>query len=129
MAVAVGARAEVQHVVIERDCARSLGSGDVDVLGTPAVVALCERAAVAAVHDDIDPSTTTVGSRVDLEHLAPTPPGRRVTARAVLERVDGKRLHFRIEASDETGVIARGEHVRVVVDRARFAATAITRGT
>src|SRR5688572_15213684 len=103
-------------MVTDADTARALGSGDVDVLGTPKVVALCEQAAVAAV----GPDGTTVGVRIDIEHLSPTPVGHRVVAQARLQTKEGRTLTFDIEAWDAAGVIARGTHVRVVVDRERF---------
>jgi predicted thioesterase len=116
--------ATVERTVGSRDTASSLGSGDVDVLGTPAVVALCERASIAAVADSLEASQTTVGTNVTLDHLAPTGIGRHVTARARLEDVDGRTLRFSVEASDGSGVIARGTHTRVIVERERFVAGA-----
>jgi fluoroacetyl-CoA thioesterase len=111
-----GAEATVEHAVTDADTARALGSGDVDVLGTPKVVALCEAAAVKAV----GPDETTVGVRIDIEHLSPTAIGQRVVARARLQAKEGRMLTFDVEASDPAGVIARGTHVRVAVDRERF---------
>lgn len=125
MPIEPGAEATVEHVVTEADTALSLGSGDVSVLGTPAVVALCERAAVESLRLDI--GQTSVGTNVTIDHLAPTAVGRRVVARARLDAVEGRKLRFSIEASDPAGVIARGTHVRVIVDRARFAADAAER--
>jgi predicted thioesterase len=119
-----GLEATADHVVTDADTASALGSGDVAVFGTPALVALCEGAAVAAVSAALDPGQTSVGTNISLDHLAPTAPGRQVTAHARLERVEGRTLHFSIEASDPSGGIARGTHTRVVVDRDRFLNTA-----
>jgi predicted thioesterase len=119
-----GLEAEVERVVSKADTAASLGSGDVDVLGTPAVVALCEMAAVAAVSASLGPGQTTVGTDVNIEHIAPTVIGVRVVAHARLERADGRTLHFAVEATDRSGTIARGTHSRVIVDRDRFIASA-----
>lgn len=127
MPVTPGLEADVERVVADADTASALGSGDVDVFGTPAVVAMCEEAAVAAVARSIDSGQTTVGTSITLDHLAPTLVGRRVLARAHLERVDGRTLHFDVEASDGTGPIARGTHTRVVVDRDRFLSGAAER--
>jgi predicted thioesterase len=127
MTLEPGLEASVSRVVAEADTASSLGSGDVDVLGTPAVVALCEAAAVRAVSETLEESHTTVGVRIDLEHLAPTSLGRAVTARAELATVDGRTLGFVVEAADDAGVIARGSHTRVVVDRTRFLEAARSR--
>ena len=120
MSITPGLVVSIERTVGESDTASVLGSGDVDVLGTPAVVALCEQAAVRAVSDALSSGQTTVGVRVDIEHVAPTPPGGRVVARARLSAVNGRRLQFDVEASDERGVIARGSHSRVLVDRERF---------
>lgn len=115
-----GLEATTDHLVTEDDTASALGSGDVAVYATPAVVALCENAAVAAVAAALDPADTTVGTNITLDHLAPTAPGRRVRAHARLDRVDGRTLQFTVAASDPSGPIARGTHTRVVVDRERF---------
>jgi predicted thioesterase len=120
VSITPGLEASVQRVVGPTDTARALGSGDVDVLGTPAVVALCEQAAVAAVADALDPSQTSVGTNITIDHLAPTVVGRTVTARAHLDEVDGRTLRFVVEVSDGSVVVARGTHARVVVDRERF---------
>jgi len=122
-----GRQATVEETVTEDMTADRLGSGDVPVLGTPAVLALVEAAAVAAVADELQPGTTTVGASVALDHLAPTPVGGTVTATAALARVDERRLTFRFEVTDAAGPVARGEHVRVIVDRDRFVGSARAR--
>lgn len=104
--------------------AERLRSGDVAVLGTPAVLALVEAAAVAAIATALTPGQTTVGISVELEHVAPTPVGARVVARSELVRVDGRQLRFSFEVGDPLGTVARGMHTRVIVDRQRFLATA-----
>lgn len=120
MQIEPGLHAEVEHTVADADTAQALGSGDVAVLGTPAVVALCERAAVAALAPALEAAQTSVGTNVTIDHVAPTVSGRRVTARARLERVEGRMMTFAVDASDDTGAIASGTHTRVVVDRQRF---------
>ncbi|MGH2546822.1 MAG: thioesterase family protein [Actinomycetota bacterium] len=122
-----GRQATVEETVTEGMTADRLGSGDVLVLGTPAVLALVEAAAVAAVADELEPGTTTVGASVALDHLAPTPVGGTVTATAALAQVEGRRLTFRFEVTDAAGPVARGEHVRVIVDRDRFLGSARAR--
>jgi fluoroacetyl-CoA thioesterase len=104
------------------DTALALGSGDVEALGTPRVVALVEAATVAAVATALDSRSTTVGSRVELDHLAPTPVGAVVRAEAVLAEAAGRRLRFTVTLSQDGRVVARGVVVRVVVDRDRFGA-------
>ncbi|MGH2654081.1 MAG: thioesterase family protein [Actinomycetota bacterium] len=122
-----GRQATVEETVTEDMTADRLGSGDVPVLGTPAVLALVEAAAVAAVADELEPGTTTVGASVSLDHLAPTPVGGTVTATAALAQVESRRLTFRFEVTDAAGPVARGEHVRVIVDRDRFLGSARAR--
>lgn len=122
-----GRQATVEETVTEEMTAPELGSGDVPVLGTPAVLALVEAAAMAAVADALEPGATSVGTSVKLDHLAPTPVGGTVTATAALAEVDGRRLAFRFEVTDGAGPVARGTHVRTVVDRERFLGTARAR--
>jgi fluoroacetyl-CoA thioesterase len=119
-----GLQATVTETVTDDMTAERLGSGDVPVLGTPAVLAMVEAAAMAAVADELESATTTVGASVDLTHVAPTEIGAEVVATAALAEVDGQRLRFRFEVTDPAGPVARGEHVRVVVDRERFLETA-----
>ncbi len=115
-----GLSASCALTVEESDTADSLGSGDVPVLGTPKVVALCEQATVAAVAASLGPGQTTVGMRVQLDHLVPTAVGHAVTADAVLDKVEGRRLTFTVSVNDTRGVVAAGRVTRVVVDRDRF---------
>lgn len=120
MAPEIGASATVSHVVADADTAVALGSGDVAVLGTPRVVALCEAATVAAVAAQLGEGETTVGTAVRLEHLAAVAVGGRVEARAVLEEAEGRRLVFAVTVASERGPVATGEVTRVVVERKRF---------
>ena len=116
----VGDSSTVTHVVTEADTATAFGSGDVDVLGTPKVVALVEAATVAAIAGQVTDTETTVGAHVDLEHLRPTRVGAAVTAEATLREVDGNRLVFDVRLLEEGRLVARGTVTRVLVDRARF---------
>ena len=116
-----GRRATVRLDVGSDDLATAFASGDVRVLATPRVVALLEQASVEAVRDALPDGTTTVGSWIEMEHLAPTPAGGTVEGTAVLESVEGRRLEFAISAVDGEGrVVARGRHRRALVDRSRF---------
>jgi predicted thioesterase len=116
-----GLAATIRQMVGEDDTAEAVGSGDVPVLATPVVLTLVERAAVAAIAPHLDPGTTTVGARVGLDHLAPSPIGTRVSASSRLESVEGRRLKFSFEVSDGQDVVARGIHYRVIVRRDAFA--------
>lgn len=115
-----GLSAKVKLDVSEGDTALALGSGDVPVLGTPRVVALAEEATVKAVADTVDDGMTTVGSSVQLDHLAPTRVGDAVEAEAVLAKVEGRRLIFKVTVNDARGLVAAGKITRAMVDRERF---------
>ena len=107
-------------MVGEADTARSLRSGEVEVLGTPRLVALLEEATVDAVDGRLDSGSTTVGMRVQVDHLQPTPVGAEVLAEAYLDKIEGRRITFTVTASDSGGLVAAGKVTRVVVDVDRF---------
>jgi fluoroacetyl-CoA thioesterase len=109
-----------QETVTEDATAEAMGSGDVPVLATPAILATVERLAVASLADALPAGTTTVGARVELDHLAPTPVGALVSVTVRLVAADGRRLTFEFEASDPNGAVARGTHLRVAVEREAF---------
>ncbi|MGD1996248.1 MAG: thioesterase family protein [Anaerolineae bacterium] len=111
---------EVGLEVSEELTAARWGSGLVPVLGTPALVALMEQAAVAALEGHLPAGVTSVGVRIDVQHLAATPLGMRVRARAELTAVEGRRLTFCIEAWDEVDKVGEADHERAVVDERRF---------
>ncbi len=106
--------------VCDGDTAVALRSGEVPVLATPRLIALCEEASLAAIEGQVPEGHTTVGMRVQLDHLAPTAVGYRVTADARLDKIEGRRLTFSVSASDERGLIAAGKVTRVVVDVEKF---------
>ncbi len=120
MPVKLGLTAKIELLVAEGDTAEALRSGDVPVLATPRIVALCEEAAVLAVDGQLAPGETTVSMRVQLDHLAPSPLGDTVTATAKLEKVEGRRLKFSVSVTDRRGLVAAGKVTRVVVERDRF---------
>lgn len=129
MPVEVGLSAGLVHTVTSGDTARALGSGDVDVLATPKLLALAEAATVAALAEAVLPDrSTSVGTRVELEHLRPTPVGETVTVAAVLVHVDGRLLRFEVAVTDDADrVVGRAVVTRVVVDREDFQARAAAR--
>ncbi|MDX1690392.1 MAG: hotdog domain-containing protein [Acidimicrobiia bacterium] len=120
MELAPGLTGTAALTVGDADLAPALGSGDVPVLGTPRVVALSEEATVDAVADALDTGSTTVGVRVDVEHLAPSIAGSEVVATAVVTEVDGRRLTYTVTVRDGDRIVARGTIWRVAVDRDRF---------
>ena len=118
--------ASVTVIVTEADTARALGSGDVDVLGTPRALALAEAATVRAAAASLAPGQTTVGVHVELDHLAPSPVGATVRADAEVVYQSGRRLTFDVRLTQDGREVATGRVVRAIVDRARFLAQAST---
>lgn len=102
--------------------ALALGSGDMEVFATLALVALMENAAMLAAAHALPEGSTTVGAQIAVEHLKPSKIGATVAATATLTSVEGRKWTFSIEASDESGLVGRATHVRYEVDRARFLA-------
>lgn len=115
-----GLAGEIELVVKPEDTATAAGNEGVDVLSTPRLLRLLEEAAMAAIQAGLPPGAGSVGTRVDLRHLAATPIGMRVRARAVLREVDGRRLLFDVEAHDEVEKVAEGTHERFQIQQARF---------
>jgi len=90
------------------------------ILATPVMIMIMENAALNAIKPFLDAGESALGTRVDVRHLAATPAGRRVTGEAEVTRVDGRRIEFRIRATDETEEIGVGTHERMVIDLAKF---------
>lgn len=118
-----GLTARITFTADDASTASALGSGDVPVLGTPKVVALCEEAACAAISGTLPAGATTVGTHIAVDHLAPTAVGRTVTASATLTQVDQRKLVFALTVTEGDTAVARGSHTRFVVDRASFLAS------
>ena len=118
--IAPGISAEIDALVFEKDTAQSYGSGLVAVYATPALVGLMEGAAVRALQGCLPEGQTTVGGRIDVRHLAATPVGMRVRARAELVKVEGRKLTFRVEAWDEVEQIGEAIHERFIIDEEKF---------
>ena len=115
-----GLSSRLELTVSDDDTAIAMRSGDVPVLGTPRLVALCEEACCLAVEKELAEGDTTVGMRVQLDHLAPTAVGLTVAVEVTLEKVEGRRLTFTASASDPHGLVGAGKITRVVVGRERF---------
>ena len=120
MAATAGATGSAELVVGEADTAIAAGSGDVPVLATPRVLALAEQATLGALAGALAPEETSVGARVELDHLRPSFVGARVLARATLTEVHGRRLTFAVEVTEGAEPVARATVTRVVVQRAAF---------
>ena len=111
-----GLSSAIRYQVKDASTSRQLGSGSVDVLATPEMVRLMEVAAVAALTDQLPPDYTSVGTLLDITHIAPTPVGLGVQVSATLVEVQGRRLRFEVVAHDDVEEIGRGTHERVLVE-------------
>ena len=111
---------EAELTVEETHTASHLGSGGVEVLATPVMIALMEDAARSSVDSELDQGQMSVGVNLNVSHLAATPVGMRVTARAELVAVEGRRLTFKVEAHDEWEKIGEGTHIRAIINLDRF---------
>ena len=118
--IEVGLKYESQTVVSTTNTAKTLGSGDMEVFATPAMIALMENAAMMAVAPYLDEGASTVGIEMASSHIKASPIGATITASAELISAEGRKLSFKVKAWDEQGVIGEGNHTRFVVDRERF---------
>ena len=116
----VGLKYQSRVVVSEHNTALKLGSGDMEVFATPAMIALMENAAMNAVASHLDMGATTVGTMMKSSHIKASALGTNIVAEAELVAIDGRRLCFAVKAWDDRGVIGEGEHERFIVDRERF---------
>ncbi|MCI8590429.1 MAG: thioesterase family protein [Clostridiales bacterium] len=120
MMLTIGMIKEKSAIVSEEQTAIRMHSGGLHVLATPAIIALMEEAALECVSIALEPEQTTVGTLVNIHHIAPTPVGSKVTAVAKLIEIDRKRLVFEVEAFDEQEKIGYGTHERFIVNGASF---------
>ena len=120
MTLNVGITGEATTVVVYANTAASVGAGGVQVFGTPMMIALMENAAWRAVAEHLDEGNVTVGTLVNVKHLAATPMGQHVRASAELIEIDRRRLVFKVEAYDENQKIGEGIHERFIVQLERF---------
>ena len=123
-----GIKGKKSIVVTENLTARVMGSGELDVFATPAMVALMEETAWRSVSDQLEEGQGTVGVSLDIKHLAATPLGMTVTCESTLVEVDRRRLVFELQVSDGVDVVGTGRHERFVVDNARFQEKAEKKG-
>ncbi|HEX6542755.1 MAG TPA: thioesterase family protein [Ktedonobacterales bacterium] len=122
MTLKVGMRGEASLVVGEGQTAAAFGAGGVQVLGTPVMIGLMENAAWQVVQPELPSGETTVGTLVNVRHLAATPIGGHVVASAELVEIDGRRLVFKVSARDDTQIIGEGIHERFTIMLDRFLA-------
>jgi len=115
-----GLTGKAEMKVSYEDTARAVGSGSAEVLATPKMIALLEQAAVSAVDPLLPEGLATVGTFLQVSHVAATPMGMQVHATAELLKWEGRKLIFKVEAFDEVEKVGEGIHERFVIDRRRF---------
>lgn len=118
----LGASYEINITVTEADTAMALGSGTLDVLATPKMVALMEHCAYKAIESYLEAGQGSVGTYLDIKHLSATPLGMKVWARAEVTQLDGRRVVFNVTAWDEKGSIGEGKHERFIINNEKFVA-------
>lgn len=111
----------------DNNTARTMGSGSLDVFATPAMVALMEKSAVNAIAEHLADGDTTVGTYLGIEHIAATPVGMDITSVAEVTEVNGREIVFKVEASDNSGIIGKGTHKRFIVNAEKFMNKAISK--
>ena len=115
-----GLKHRSKKIVVQHMTAKAIGSGDLPVLATPAMIALMENAAMLAVAPHLADTDTTVGGFMECSHQKPTGIGEEVEAEATLVKIEGKSLHFDIVAYSGEKKLGEGHHIRYIVDRDRF---------
>lgn len=120
MALEIGLSYTSKLKVQEQHLAINVGSGDLRVLATPMMMALMENAAMMAVAAELEEGQSTVGGQISSSHIKPTGLGHEITATAELVKIEGRKLWFRISASDDEGIIGEGEHLRFIIGKEKF---------
>ena len=118
--IEIGLTHTSQLTVTEAVTAIEMGSGDMPVLATPAMMSLMENAAMLAVADHLPEGSTTVGGHIASSHIKPSKLGDTVTATATVTRVDGKKIEFKVEARSGETLLGEGTHLRFIVDKEKF---------
>ena len=124
MTLETGIRGEQSVLVTAANTAKTMGSGTLEVFATPALVALAEKTCWLSVADALGEGNGSVGTKLELEHTAPTPVGMTVRCESELVAVEGRRLVFRVTLCDDAGPVGGGTHERFVINDAKFTAKA-----
>lgn len=111
---------EITEKVTDKNTAKTMKSGELNVYATPAMIALMEQAAYTSVAGELEEGQGSVGILMNVKHISATPVGMEVTAKSELVEIDGRRLVFQVEAFDERGKIGEGEHERFIVNNVKF---------
>lgn len=115
-----GIKGHQELVVTQELTAKNMGSGVMDVFATPAMLALMEKTAFTSVAEYLNEGCGSVGTKVDIEHVASSPVGMKITCDSELIEIEGRKLVFKVEAYDEKGLIGKGIHERFIVENKKF---------
>ena len=115
-----GITGQQEEIVTEEKTAKAMGSGELPVYATPAMIALIEKTAWMSVAGELEEGQGTVGTKLAVEHVSASPLGAHITCKTTLVGVDRRRLLFSVEASDDAGIIGQGTHERFIVDNEKF---------
>ena len=115
-----GIKGSLECIVTEEKTAKQMGSGELDVYATPAMIALMEETAYKSVSAELEAGMGSVGTSMDVKHVAASPVGMKITCKSELIEVDGRKLVFRVEAFDEDGLIGEGTHERFIIQNEKF---------
>ena len=118
--ITAGKTASAATIVMESTTAEVVGSGSLAVFATPMMAALMEQAACACLADALEPGQTSVGTKIDIAHIAASPVGAEITATATITAVSGRRIEFEVVAHEGEKQIGGGKHTRVIVDEMQF---------
>ena len=122
MELKTGIKGNGETTVTKELCADAWGSGGLQVYATPAMIALMENTAWASVEPCMEEGRSTVGTKLDVSHLSASPVGARITCESELIEAEGRRLVFRVKASDDAGLIGEGMHERFIINVDKFMA-------
>lgn len=120
----VGIRGEQKDIVTEEKTAAAMGSGELPVYATPAMIALIEKTAWMSVAGELEEGQGTVGTHLAIDHVSASPVGAEITCRTTLTEIDRRRLVFTVEVEDGAGLIGKGTHERFIIDNEKFQAKA-----
>lgn len=120
MNIKVGLEGHETKIVEQKDTAKSFGSGLANVYATPAMIALMENTAYKSIQAFLPNGLSSVGMQVNVSHKKASLPGAIITCKSTVTKIDGKKVFFEIEAFDEEGLIGTAEHIRFVIDSAKF---------
>ena len=115
-----GIKGKREITVTQELTAQAMGSGELPVFATPAVIALAEETAWRSVAPELEPGQGTVGTELHVEHIAATPVGMKICCETELIEIDRRKLTFSVEVFDEAGAVARGTHCRFIVENEKF---------